>query len=206
MGGLFRESIVEREKMKGLKILTSCVAGSLALSLVAVTGMASATALYGGSEALSAGSKVESTGSGIVFKAGYATIQCSHSELEGATSNAGGSSQTVDLPINSWIVTGCNAAWKTLKGGKWIFHWTSGSDGTVASEGWEWTISYSGTSCTYGTPTATNLGTLSGGGPATLFVSAALTRVAGGFLCANPASLTATYRITNPVPLHITAS
>jgi hypothetical protein len=196
--------------MKHLKILVSSIACAVAIGLISVTGVASATALYSGATKVSQGTLLEATGTNMVYKAGFATIECGHSEVSGKTSTTGGSAQTVELPIGSWNMTECNATWTTLKKGNWIFHWTSGTSGTVTSAGWEWTIAYGGTSCTYGTPNATSLGTLGGttkaGEAARLLVSASLTRVAGGFLCANPATLTATYTFNNPVPLHVTAS
>jgi len=176
------------------------------LTALAGAGSAPAAALYSGSKMLEPGSNVEAVGSKIVFKAGFATLECGRSEVIGTTENTGSSTQAVTLSISSMALTECSGTSNVLKKGAWIFHWAGESNGTVTSEGWEWTIAFSGTSCTYGTPTATDFGPLKGGSPARLNMSAALTRVAGGFLCANPATMTASYTFEEPNPLHVTAS
>jgi len=55
-----------------------------------------------------------------------------------------------------------------------------------------------GTSCVYGGGAGVDLGTLKGGTTATLPVSASLTKISGGFLCANPASWSGKYTVTTP--------
>ncbi|MDQ3724620.1 MAG: hypothetical protein M3335_01815 [Actinomycetota bacterium] len=193
--------------MRHLKKLALTVAAVAALSAVVSVGTASATALYSGGAMLGAGTKVEVTGTNGVFKAGFATFECSHSELEGKTSSTGGASETVQIPLSTSIFRECNSTWKTLKNGAWTLHWTSGSNATVTSEGWEFTVTLGGsTSCVYGTPTATDIGTLTGGNPATLNASASFTRIAGGFLCANPATWTMNFTFITPRPLEVAAS
>ena len=169
-------------------------------------GSAVASALYSGSEMLDPGSKLQVTGTNLVFKAGFATIECGHSEVEGTTENTGSSTAAVVFSVSAMALTECNGVSNVLKPGRWIFHWAGESNGTVTSEGWEWTISLAGTGCTYGTPTATDLGLLKAGSPAKLSLSTSLAKIAGGFLCANPATMTASYAFEEPKPLHVTAS
>ncbi|MDQ3724622.1 MAG: hypothetical protein M3335_01825 [Actinomycetota bacterium] len=118
----------------------------------------------------------------------------------GKTSNQGGASTTIEGSINGLSFTSCNGTVHVLKKGKMIIHYTSGSNGTVTSEGWEVTVAIGSTSCTYDTPSATYWGTISGGSPAILKGEALMAKVAGGFLCAAPAPTTRNETITTPNP------
>ncbi len=190
--------------MKYLKWLgTVAVVG---VALMAATATASATVLYSGGSPLPKGTLIEGTGTNIVLKAGFATIECSHAEGDGKTSNQGSASETVEGNVNSTSYSGCNATVTVLKLGKLMIHHTTGSNGAVTSEGGEVTVAVAGTSCTYGTPEATYVGTLTGGSPATVSGSASLKRLAGGFLCANPASVTGSGTVTTPKQLEVKAS
>jgi hypothetical protein len=75
------------------------------------------------------------------------------------------------------------------------------SGGGVTGSGSEFTVAQAGVSCVYGTTTGTKLGTLKGGSPATLTVSASLPKISGGFLCANPAKWTGSRKVTEPTTL-----
>jgi hypothetical protein len=193
--------------MKHIKMLGLAVVAAAALMALVGASTASAAALYSGATKQGVGTKIESTGTNAVLKAGFATITCGHSEVDGKVENAGGVGVPVSGAINRLTFTECNATVNVLKRGELIVHHIAGSDdGTVTSKGAEVTVSTAGTSCTYGTPNATHIGVLTGGSPATLHASASLTRIAGGFLCANPATWTATYTVSTPNPAHITAS
>jgi hypothetical protein len=190
--------------MKYIKILG--LVAVAAAALMAFAGTAAATVLEGSGGNLAKGTKIDSTGTNAVLKAGFATIECNHSEVDGTTSNAGGAGETVTGSISNLTFTECNATVNVLKKGSLTVHYTSGQNGTVTSEGTEVTVATAGTSCVYGTPTATTIGTLTGGSPAKLNASASLKKISGGFLCADPASWTATYTVTSPNPLYVTAS
>jgi hypothetical protein len=190
--------------MKYIKILSLMAVAAAAL--MAFAGTAAATVLEGSGGNLAKGTKIDSTGTSAVLKAGFATITCNHSEVDGTTSNAGGAGETVEGNISNLSFTECDGVVKVLSKGKLVVHYTSGSNGTVTSEGAEVTVEKNGVHCVYGTPTATSIGTLSGGNPAKLNASASLTKTSGGFLCANPASWTASYTVTSPNPLYVTAS
>ncbi|MDQ3724623.1 MAG: hypothetical protein M3335_01830 [Actinomycetota bacterium] len=191
--------------MRYIKILG--LAAIAATALMAHTSAASATIIENGAGSkLGKGTVIESTGTNAVLQAGFATIECPHSEVDGVTSNAGGIGVPVEGNITTLAFTGCNATVKTLKTGKLILHHTSGTNGTVTSEGAEVTVAIGSTSCVYGTPSATDIGSLTGGSPATLNANTSLTRISGGFLCANPATWTASYTVTVPNTLKVTAS
>ncbi len=194
--------------MKYIKMLGLAAVAAAALMAFVGASTASAAALYSGASKVGTGTKVESTGTNAVLKAGFATITCGHSEVDGKVENAGGVGVPVSGAINRLTFTECNATVNVLKKGELIVHHAGGLNGTVTSVGAEVTVATAGTSCTYGTPTATDIGTLSGttSGDAVINANAALTRVAGGFLCANPATWTANYTVSTPTPLHVTAS
>ncbi|MDQ3724915.1 MAG: hypothetical protein M3335_03315 [Actinomycetota bacterium] len=191
--------------MKRLKTLGVAAVAVAALAAFAA-GTASATVLYSGGSAMLKGSMFEATGTNSVWQMGFATMECGHSEFDGKTSNQGSATETVEGNISSLSFRECNMTVNVLTKGKLVFHHTSGANGTVTSEGKEVTIAFGSTSCAYGTPTATNIGTLSGGNPAKLVTSATLTKISGGFLCANPASWTATYTFSKPNPLEVKES
>ena len=192
--------------MKYLKLLGIVAVVASALTALVGASAASATVLYSGGSKVVSGTKFEATGTNVVWKLGFATMTCNHAEFDGKTSNQGSATETVAGNISSLSFTECNMTVDVLSKGRLIFHHTSGSNATVTSEGKEVTVAWSGVSCTYGTPTPTSIGTLSGGSPATMSGSASLIRVAGGFLCANPASWTATYTFTTPNPLEVKES
>jgi hypothetical protein len=183
------------------------IAAVAVAALMAFVGTASATILEDSEGKMPASSFITFEGtSNAVFKAGFATIQCTFSHLDGVTTNAGGASETVVGSFSDVRFTTCGSATVTvLKKGAFSIHHTSSSNGTVTSEGLELTVATGGTSCTYGTPTATTIGTLTGGSSASFSASASLARVAGGFLCANPATWTGTYA-TVPFALYVTSS
>jgi hypothetical protein len=175
-------------------------------ALVAVPGTASATIFESTSGPLGKGIKMEMTGTNVVLKAGFATVECAHSELDGEVTSAGGASATTYVSVSNWKVTQCNMTVTTIRTGSKVFHFQFGWNGGWTSSGWETRVDNHSTSCVYGTPTETNLGTLTGGEPATLKGSATLPKISGGFLCASTASWTASYTVTSPTSLFVTAS
>jgi hypothetical protein len=187
--------------MKYLKLLGIVAVVASAFTALVGASAASATVLYSGGSKVAVGTKFEATGTNVVWKMGFATMECNHSELDGRTSNQGSATETVEGNIDLLSFRECNLTVDVLKKGKLVLHYTSGSNATVTSEGKEVTVAWSGVSCTYGTPTATSIGTLSGGNPAKLNASASLIKISGGFLCANPASWTASYTFSAPNPL-----
>ena len=190
--------------MKCIKILSFTAVAAAAL--MAFAGTASTTVLYSGANKVNSGTKVEMTGANFVLKAGFSTITCGHSELDLKTETTGSSTTAVEGNINHLTFTECNATMHVIKNGRLVFHHTSGVNGKVTSIGMEVTVSKEGTSCTYGTPAPTTLGSLDGSttGDARITVWATLSRVGGPFFCSNPLPLSGTLTITAPTPFHIT--
>jgi hypothetical protein len=199
--------------MKYLKMLGLAAVAAAGLMAFVGAGSASATTLTctnppGTKVVCPAGTTIESTAtSSLLLKAGFAEITCTASTVKGKTSNAGSTTETVKGPIETLTFTSCGSSTvDVIKNGSLEIHTdTEGvtdGNGTVTGTGSEVTVSAFGTSCVYGTPEPKDLGTLKGssntGGTATFTISASLSKVSGGFLCANPAAWSGSYKVTNP--------
>ena len=184
------------------------VAVPLALTLGGGAGSASATVLcetetepcttsYPNGTSLEAGLK---SGQSWLLKAGFANITCTASSLKGQVTNSG-STGSVTGSVSTFTLSGCGSATvDVLKIGTFSVSSPSEGSGTLTLEGFEVTTSVSGTSCVYGGPASFKL---TKGSPATLKSTASLTKISGGFLCANPSALTAEYEVTTPKPLFV---
>jgi hypothetical protein len=194
--------------MKYIKMLSLLAVAAAAL--MAFAGTASATTLDDSEGAMGVGDTIEASlekGTSAALKAGFATITCTESGVNGHITNAGGSGQAVSGTIDEEGLTfnSCNATVTVLNEGSLSITHTSGSNGSLSSTGAEVTVAIGSTSCVYGTPTAKTIGPVTGGTPATLKAEASLSRISGGFLCANPATWTANYIVTNPGTLTVTS-
>jgi hypothetical protein len=184
--------------MKLFKILG--VAAVAAMALMAFAGSASATTLTSPAGSIYT-KEIKATAAGtLTLKAGFATITCTESTVAGKP-NAQSDTTTVTGNISTLSFGGCNATVTTLTKGSLEIHAIgSGPNGTLTGQGSEVTVSTAGTSCVYGASTGTHLGVLTGSSSttATMDISAELTKISGGFLCANPAHWEGTYSVTTP--------
>ena len=195
------------------KSLYAIFAATAAMMLMAVIGVASASATVlcaesTTSECTSDGGPVINASltkaSKISNTEGSVLDECTSGTLVGAPSNIGSSTETVSGPIGELTWASCTKTTDTISSGELEIHWISGTDnGTVTGKNNSVTALISGVSCTYGTGTGTDLGTLEGGSPATINVSAVLAKTAGGFLCPASVKWTATYSVTSPQPLDV---
>ena len=206
--------------MKRLRMAAVAVVAAVAMAMLAGSGTASATVLYNNIEDLPAGSEVSAslkTGSSMLLKAGFANITCSESTFSGLTENTGGSSSTVRGRVSALSIGFCNATvmvgstFDVIKGvgdyGEFEVHHILGTgNGTLTGRAIEITVSLAGTHCVYRPLNSIDLGTITAGNPATIHINAKLPKSSGGFLCANPAEWTATYTVTTPSTLTVSAS
>jgi hypothetical protein len=137
--------------------------------------------------------------------------KCTVSTFQYRVENAGGAQATVAGPISSltWGSKGEGCEWvtETVRSGRLEVHQIVNTDnGKVTSSNLEVTdfVSFLG-DCIYGTGSGIEFGTLTGGSPATLDVNAVLTRVGGSAFCPSTAHFTATFEVTSPTPLYVTA-
>jgi hypothetical protein len=197
--------------MKHVKMFGLAAMASMALmGLVAAS--ASATALYSGATKLGTGTEVRLTLSGtssLASTEGTTLSTCTGMEFKGKTTTAGSSTETVKLsvPASGLTFSGCTFTTDTLAGGELEFHWTSGVNGSVTAKGFEWTTN-TGLfgSCVFTFGLGTNLGAATGSSVsnATIDVNSVISRKSG--LCPASERWLATFKITSPTPLHVTAS
>lgn len=141
----------------------------------------------------------------------------------GKTENTGGSESQVKLSVGSLTFGECSCAGgvvgnthlAALETGSLEIQRISGADdGTLTGKGQKITFNCTslGTQCIFGTKVeGTDLGTLTGGNPATIDESATVnwfsgTNDEGSFLCGSTAKFEAAYEVTGPKPLHVAAS
>lgn len=160
--------------------------------------------IYSTGQALEASLK-EKTSAVLELTGGTVLDECTSSTLKGKTTNTGSSSEAVKASIESLSWSGCTKTTDTLKSGSLEFAWIAGTDNaTLTGKETEWTVNTIFGTCTYGFGTGTDLGTITGGSPATIGVNVVLKEIKG--LCPEEARWTAEYTFTAPTPLYFTFS
>lgn len=144
-------------------------------------------------------------GTTAVFKAGFATIECTSGSGSIETTSNGGATETVKGSTKTLTFGGCSTELKVLKTGTGEIHWTSKTSGNFTAEGMEVTASQLGVHCVYGGKVSSGF-TLNGGEKPTISINAKVSKISGGFLCSDPATLTASLTITEPTPLYVLGS
>jgi hypothetical protein len=197
--------------MKYLKMIG--LAALAAMALMGFAGSASATELYSGAVTQGKGTVIDASlsGSAILETTGGEVLNtCTGGTVKGSIENAGSATTTVSGPISELTWSGCTRETKTIANGSLeIHHIAKTINGTVTGKNSEVTINgIFGSSCVYGTGAALDLGELKGSttNDATLAIKATVPRTAGGFLCPSTAVWNASYTVTQPTPLHVTAS
>jgi len=199
--------------MNHLKGLAIAAAMAATLLVVAGTGSASATVLCKTKSSPCASPYSKGTlfkgiltpGTIAVFKAGFMTIECTEGNGSIETTSNGSATETVKGITKTLSFGGCNAEFKVLKTGTGEIHWTSKTNGTFTAEGIEVTGSALGVDCVYGGKISSGI-TLNGGENPTISMNVKVPLISGGFLCANPGTMTASLTVTEPTPLYILAS
>jgi len=194
-----------------MKKLTVCLSGAALALGISLAGSASATVLcatatdpctskYG----LGTEIKAElASGAKWTLKAGFATAECAGASLVEKVTNAGGTGASVTASVSTRSATSCGSCTvTTLKNGTTHYEAIAGShDLTITDSGSEITVSCGGVECVYGTPSAVHVGVYTAA-DLKFDVEESEPKVSGGFLCASPASLTTTYKVTSPNPLY----
>ena len=183
--------------MKYLKMLSLAVVGAAALMAFAGAGSASATVLCHKAETPCSQKWSIGTEAEFIIRpetkakwfSGINTLlECSSGDLKGTIKNAGNSSETVKLGINTFVWSSCSVGNSTLETGELEVHSISGStNGTMTLKGFTNRIE----STQYGTcvytsgATGMDLGTLiaSKTGQAIIDIEVVLTKKEGSILC-----------------------
>lgn len=203
--------------MKHLKILW--FAGLLAsVAILSTAAPASATVLcasntsqcgsiYAGGTEIKASLKA---GVNVAFASTFGLLECGESTISGKTKNAGGVTATVTGMVESITFASCTCPTvKVLKTGEFEFHAsTTNGDGTFTSKGAEFTFTCDGISCIFTTGTGTELGSVTGGPNASIWVKASLAWAAGDdkqSACASTGvgKMLAEYIFTSPTPMYV---
>lgn len=204
--------------MKRIKMLGLAVVAAAALTALLGAGTASATELcstntspctgtmYGPGTALEA----NLTGTAILETTGGTVLdECTGGGVAGTITNTGGASETVNasIPTAGLTWTGCSRSTTTTEGGELEIHTDSAAadgNGTLTAKGFTVQIATILGTCTYGfgTTTASDLGTLKGGNPASIEISTIVPRKTGA-ACPAEARWTAKYEVVKPKPLFV---
>lgn len=135
-------------------------------------------------------------------------IECANSHIGGKTTNNGGEGVKVDIKVEAFTLSGCNASITVLTHGTLSISASGSDNGTVTSTGTELTLEFKGFHCIYRTNN-TSVGTITGSattkGSATLDIAATIPRTGGssGSSCGATIQWTGSYKITNPSALSI---
>ena len=199
--------------MKHLRTIALAVMAAMALMAFGA-GTASATTLENGTEPFTHPTEIVASLTGtarLTDSNGNLLDTCAGGGVSGPVTQTGSSTETVKGTVAAagltW--TGCTATTHTLQGGELEIHHIAGtSDGTVTGTTFEVTVNI-GVSCTYGlstTDTMVHLGTLKGDDHTpVLDIEKTVVKRGGGFLCPGTAIWDATYHVTSPTGLTVTA-
>jgi hypothetical protein len=135
------------------------------------------------------------------FEVGFATISCNESEVKGSLSGSA-------ISVTTLTFGSCSDKVKAVAGGVLDLS-AVGMNGFLESSGATIEVEALGINCKYGT-LVTNFGsyrsTEATGGNPKLVVSALLDKIAGSFLCTDPAPFTAEYVETSPASAWLATS
>lgn len=138
-----------------------------------------------------------SASSSFIVDLGFVQVTCTEWTKKGQIqTNTFG---RATFAISAYTFTGCGTEAKIEVLATGSMEVLSG--GEVIDSGDQFTVSKSGISCVYGGGTGTKFGTLKGGTPGSLVVSAELPKISGGFLCASKAKVSGTFALTTPSPV-----
>ncbi len=202
-------------KMLGLAVVAALAltaffgAGSAAATVLCKTAMTEGCAASGWDYPV--GTEIDMSLEGSTFtRATNGTLldTCTEGTLRGLTTNTGSSSQTVDWNLTHMQSSSCSATTDSLVNGSLEVHWIPGTDnGTVTVTGTQVTKGLVFGTCVYGPgASGADLGTLTGGSPATLDVEAVLPKISGGVACPPDVVWVGAYIVTSPKPLYISNS
>jgi len=203
--------------MKYVKMLGLTAMAAMAVMAFVGAGTASATELYKGAETVKSGTTIDAslTGSATLTTTdGTVLDTCKAGTVKGKITNAGSSTSTVTGSIEELHWTECTEPTVTLNKGGLEVHHIGGLDGSVTAipnphTGLLSEVTVNTTifgSCVFTIANGTSIGTLTGSttGNATFDINAVATRKSG--LCPVSAKWVGTYLVTEPKPLHVTAS
>jgi len=183
--------------MKNLKMLGLVVMA--AASMMAFAGSASAATFTSPTGTEYTGAVDATLEGSALLKAGFAEDTCTESTAAGEITTNNDTHAAGPFTIIAFVKCSLTTHVLSSTGTLTI----AKSNTAVSGTGVEVTVSALGTSCVYGLGAGTALGTatntsVGGVDKVTLAIKASLSKISGGFACANPASWTANYIVTTP--------
>jgi hypothetical protein len=144
-------------------------------------------------------------GSSTVKNGSTTLSSCTGGKFTSTIVNAGSSTSTVTGSNTTVDLESCTSSIHTENLGSFEIHHISGTaDGTVTTSGMVIGNTVFGTNCLYETGSGKDLGTLSGGSPASLSINASLNESEPRkFICPDTATWTAKWIATSPKPLYM---
>lgn len=202
--------------MKHLKILALAAMACAAFMAFVGAGSASATVLCkepltsgcaAAGKDYAAGTVIESSQTkettGILTGGGFTLDTCTGSTIKGKTTNTGSDTETVKGPNEEINWGTCTSETKTIKNGELEIHYISGTDnGTMTSIGTEVTVKTIFGSCVY---SASDIGVLKGGNPATIEIKELSVKLVSG-PCPSETKWTDAFTVTSPQPLYVSTN
>ena len=173
----------------------------IATALAASAGTATATTITSPTGTTYTGEFVAEAAIPVHIHTAVTTAECTNSTIR-AQIQSHGSGVTVSGNVTTLTFSGCDAHVQVVTKGSVVIHHTSGYDGRRTLNGASFSVSFTslGINCTYTTEN-TQIGTDTGGSPASLDVeSAAIPRTGGSFFCGSSGQLTGFYNTTTPNP------
>jgi hypothetical protein len=205
--------------MRYVKIIGLTVAAAMVLAMFVGASAASATVLCKESitsgcaaagQAYPAGTVLQRSleGSSVLSSNGNTLNTCTGGQFKSEITNAGGASSTVSGPNTTINFENCAAVVHTESVGSLEIHHIAGTDnGTVTESGTVTGNTIFGTNCLYESGTGKDLGQLQGGASPTLSINITVNEAEPKkFICPDTRQWAATFRVTAPTPLYISAS
>jgi hypothetical protein len=196
--------------MKYMKMLG--LAAVAAMALMGLAGTASATILESGSTPLGNDATIKASLSGSsILRSGETTLNtCTGGQFTTTVTDPGGATKTVKGTNTTIDFENCASTVHTESAGTLEVHHIAGTnDGTLIASGAVIGNTIFGTNCLYQSGTGKHLGTLNGAteGDATIHINITVTEAEPKkFICPDTANWTASFLVTSPTPLQVTAS
>jgi len=202
--------------VKKMKKLALALIAAAAVTACVGAGTASATAVYSGATKLGAGSLVDfsmksGTSGEFVETVGELLDTCTTTTIKMKVTQAGSSTSTTTGNVEELQQSGCTFPTTTVVRGKGEIHHIAGTTNAIVTADAEIAVTintvFFGT-CSYGVTAGTQIGTLTGGNPATFDANSVMEKMSGSnFVCPATGIWTGTYVNTEPSgDLHVEES
>jgi hypothetical protein len=193
--------------MKYVKILGLLAVAAAALMAFAGTAAADSVSTTTGGAAATPTIEASAEGHAVLDNP-IAKIECASTVKGAVTSHGAGAAVSGEIKKEDLTFTGCTDSWHVtvVAGGTLSVESTTGHNGSVSSTGATVEATRFGISCRYITNN-TPVGTVTGGSPATMAISASIPFHSGSVFCGEGATAwTGSYKVNSPSALYVANS